>query len=124
LRRLRLDELPQLINIVRGDMAFIGPRPEDPWIVEEVYSAADRETLNVLPGLTSPGTLYYCTHAERSLDRTAPEADYFAGPLRRKLELDRAYMRVTSAASDLRLVIRTLGVVTILAARKRPTTGF
>jgi lipopolysaccharide/colanic/teichoic acid biosynthesis glycosyltransferase len=118
LRRLRLDELPQLINIVRGDMAFVGPRPEDPWIVDNLYSAADRETLEVLPGLTSPGTLYYCMHVERRLDHRNTEAVYITGPLRRKLELDRAYMRVASVSSDIRLAFDTLAVVANLMKKR------
>jgi lipopolysaccharide/colanic/teichoic acid biosynthesis glycosyltransferase len=108
LRRLKLDELPQLLNIIRGDMAFVGPRPEDPWIVEHVYTEADRKTLETPPGLTSPGTLYYFTRAERLLDRTAPEASYIAGPLKVKLALDRAWVSRASAVSDLRLVAETM----------------
>lgn len=107
LRRLRLDELPQLINIVRGEMAFVGPRPEDPWIVAHHYTVADRETLNVLPGLTSPGTLYYCAHAEPQINPAGADAAYTAGPLRRKLDLDRAYIREASLCVDLRLVLET-----------------
>jgi lipopolysaccharide/colanic/teichoic acid biosynthesis glycosyltransferase len=121
LRRLRLDELPQLINIVRGEMAFVGPRPEDPWIVDHVYSAADRETLNVLPGLTSPGTLYYCMHAEQSLNGDDAEAAYMAGPLRRKLEFDRTHMSEASATSDFSLVVRTLWLLaTVVTLRAGP----
>ena len=122
LRRLRLDELPQLINIMRGQMAFAGPRPEDPWIVEHLYSADDRETLDVLPGLTSPGTLYYVTQAEQHINPGDAEAAYVAGPLRRKLELDRVYVREASAWRDFRLVAETLWVlvnlVTLRAGRK------
>lgn len=113
LRRLKLDELPQLINIVLGEMAFVGPRPEDPWIVEHAYTDADRETLAVLPGLTSPGTLYYFRHAEPLLDANAAEASYVSGPLRRKLALDRAYVAKASAAGDLRLVLETLRVLVL-----------
>lgn len=111
LRRLKLDELPQLLNILRGEMAFVGPRPEDPWIVDHVYTAADRETLNVLPGLTSPGTLYYFTQAEPFLDSANAEASYIAGPLPKKLALDRAYIRKASALKDLRLVAQALTCV-------------
>jgi lipopolysaccharide/colanic/teichoic acid biosynthesis glycosyltransferase len=111
LRRFKLDELPQLLNIVRGEMAFVGPRPEDPWIVEKVYTADDRETLETLPGLTSPGTLYYYTEAEQRLVNENTETAYIAGPLRRKLALDREYMHTASAASDLRIVWQTLTVL-------------
>jgi lipopolysaccharide/colanic/teichoic acid biosynthesis glycosyltransferase len=116
LRRLKLDELPQLINIIRGEMAFVGPRPEDPWIVAHFYTDADRETLNVLPGLTSPGTIYYCAQGEAQLEAGGAEAAYIAGPLRRKLELDRAWMRETSSVRDLQMVI---GTVIVLANLRR-----
>jgi lipopolysaccharide/colanic/teichoic acid biosynthesis glycosyltransferase len=119
LRRLKLDELPQLWNIIRGEMAFVGPRPEDPWLVDHVYTAADRETLEVLPGLTSPGTLYYLTHAEHSLDNTDTEASYISGPLKRKLELDRAYLDRASAAYDLRLAVETVRVLACTAVGYR-----
>jgi lipopolysaccharide/colanic/teichoic acid biosynthesis glycosyltransferase len=111
LRRLKLDELPQLLNIVRGEMAFVGPRPEDPWFVEHVYTAQDRETLLVRPGLTSPGTLYYFTHAEQFLDAAGTEAAYVSGPLKTKLRLDREYVARATAGSDLRLIVETVWVL-------------
>ena len=111
LRRLKLDELPQLLNIVRGEMAFVGPRPEDPWFVEHVYTAEDRETLLVRPGLTSPGTLHYFTHAEQFLDAVGTEAAYVSGPLKKKLQLDREYIANATAGSDLRLIFETVWVL-------------
>jgi lipopolysaccharide/colanic/teichoic acid biosynthesis glycosyltransferase len=119
LRKLKLDELPQLLNIVRGEMAFVGPRPEDPWFVEHVYSAEDRETLAVPPGLTSPGTLYYFTHAEQLLDAQGTEACYMAGPLQTKLRLDREYIASASAAHDLRLILETVWVLVCIACGRR-----
>ena len=111
LRSLKLDELPQLLNIVRGEMAFVGPRPEDPWFVEHAYSAQDRETLLVRPGLTSPGTLYYFTHAEQFLDAVGTEAAYVSGPLKIKLQLDREYIARATGGSDLRLICETVRVL-------------
>lgn len=119
LRRLKLDELPQLLNIIRGEMAFVGPRPEDPWFVEHVYTEADRETLETPPGLTSPGTLYYFTHAEQFLDDTDTEASYISGPLKIKLALDRTYVFRASAAYDLRLVVETVWVLVCIAVGRR-----
>jgi lipopolysaccharide/colanic/teichoic acid biosynthesis glycosyltransferase len=111
LRRSKLDELPQLLNIVRGEMAFVGPRPEDPSIVEEFYTDQDRETLNVLPGLTSPGTLYYITQAEQTLDGNDAERAYVSGPLKTKLDLDRVYFANRTPASDFRLMARTVAAL-------------
>lgn len=126
LRKLKLDELPQLLNIIRGDMAFVGPRPEDPWFVEHVYTEADRETLETPPGLTSPGTLYYFTHAEQFLDNTDTEASYISGPLKIKLALDRAYIFKASAACDLRLAVETVWVLLCIAMGRRhfPEYGY
>jgi lipopolysaccharide/colanic/teichoic acid biosynthesis glycosyltransferase len=124
LRRLKLDELPQLLNIVRGEMAFVGPRPEDPWFVDHAYTEADRETLEVPPGLTSPGTLYYFTHAEQFLDSGDVEASYVSGPLKRKLALDRAYVARASAAYDLRLAMQTIRVLGCVAAGRRDFPEF
>jgi lipopolysaccharide/colanic/teichoic acid biosynthesis glycosyltransferase len=111
LRRLKLDELPQLLNIIRGEMAFVGPRPEDPWFVDRYYTGADRETLEVPPGLTSPGTIYYFMQAETSIDSTDTEASYVSGPLKLKLALDRAYVHKASAFYDLRLAFQTILVL-------------
>ncbi len=111
LRRFKLDELPQLINIVTGEMQFVGPRPEDPWFVEHYYSAAQRETLSVPPGLTGAGTLYYYTHLEQFVDDADPEGSYTAGPLGFKLEMDRLWVSRSSLLLDLRLVLATLGVL-------------
>jgi lipopolysaccharide/colanic/teichoic acid biosynthesis glycosyltransferase len=123
LRRLKLDELPQLLNIIRGEMAFVGPRPEDPWFVDHVYTGTDRETLEASPGLTSPGTLYYLTyyltHAEQFPDNTDTEASYISGPLKHKLSLDRAYVRNASAAYDLRLAIQTIWFLGCVAVGRR-----
>lgn len=114
LRRSKIDELPQLINVIRGQMSLVGPRPEDPRIVARHYAPAHRETLGVRPGLTSPGSLYYFTQGERSIGQGAPESDYLERVLPLKLALDRVYVRRASLRYDLALMART--AVTIVAA--------
>jgi lipopolysaccharide/colanic/teichoic acid biosynthesis glycosyltransferase len=76
LRRTKIDELPQLFNVLRGDMAIVGPRPEDPTIVRQHYSSADLETLGVRPGLASPGSIYQYTSGDHLLTGADPEAHY------------------------------------------------
>jgi lipopolysaccharide/colanic/teichoic acid biosynthesis glycosyltransferase len=107
LRRLKIDELPQLYDVLRGKMSLIGPRPEDPRIVREHYDEAGHATLSVHPGLTSPGSLYYYTHGEQLLTGGDPEMFYVERLLPTKLALDLVYVREASFIYDLRLLART-----------------
>ncbi len=111
LRRSKLDELPQLFNILRGDMAVVGPRPEDPKVVAQHYTPEQWETLDVPPGLTSPGALYSTTHGETALSEREAERDYYEHLLPLKLALDRVYVRHASVAYDFGVIVRTLTVV-------------
>jgi len=115
LRRFKIDELPQLLNILRGEMSFIGPRPEDPHIVERFYAAVGLETLRVLPGLASPGSLYHYTHGESRLDARNPEQSYLEHVLPIKLALDVVYVREASFLHDLRIAARTLWTIASIA---------
>src|SRR5438034_11703500 len=76
LRRLKIDELPQLVNVLRGELSLVGPRPEDPVFVARHYAPEHRETLKVLPGMASPGSIYSSTHGDRILSGDDPEARY------------------------------------------------
>ena len=115
LRRLKIDELPQLFNIVKGDMAIVGPRPEDPLIVRTAYAAPHLETLRILPGLTSPGTLYYYTHGEHRIDGGDPVRYYVEHLLPMKLALDLAYTRDACLSYDTRIVLRTIRAIVFVA---------
>jgi lipopolysaccharide/colanic/teichoic acid biosynthesis glycosyltransferase len=108
LRSTKIDELPQLVNIFRGEMSLIGPRPEDPELVARYYAPLHRETLTVRPGLTSPGSLYHDTHGDQVLAAGDPEARYVEWLLPMKLALDLTYVRRASLTYDLALVWRTL----------------
>ncbi|HWC73500.1 MAG TPA: sugar transferase [Gemmatimonadales bacterium] len=119
LRKTKIDELPQLFNIIRGDMAIVGPRPEDPAIVSEHYSSRDLETLGVRPGLASPGSLYQFTSGDRLLTGKDPEARYVDKLLKTKLALDRVYIRKASMRKDLAIVGRTLLAIGAVAIGKR-----
>ncbi len=108
LRRLKIDELPQLINVFRGEMALVGPRPEDPRYVAR-YGAEQREVLEVRPGITSPASVHY-RHEEDVLSGPDWETEYLERVLPEKLALDHEYLRTRSIIKDLGVVARTLGL--------------
>ena len=111
LRKLKIDELPQLYDVLRGRMSIVGPRPEDPQIVSEHYTTPQRETLRVAPGLASPGSIYNYTHGELMLDGDDPEKYYIQQLLPVKLALDVIYVREASFLYAARVVLRTLWVI-------------
>jgi lipopolysaccharide/colanic/teichoic acid biosynthesis glycosyltransferase len=125
LRRTKLDELPQLWNVARGEMAIVGPRPEDPRYVVAGESPW-REVLSVPPGMTSPTALAFAdeenrlTAASLVVARTAGRAKatdddidtaYRTAILPEKLRMDASYVRTRSARGDLRVIARTFGIV-------------
>jgi lipopolysaccharide/colanic/teichoic acid biosynthesis glycosyltransferase len=119
LRRLKIDELPQLVNILRREMAIVGPRPEDPKIVDHHYTSDHLETLRVLPGLSSPGSIYYYTHGENTLNGDDPEGRYVERLLPIKLALDMVYVREASVLYNLTVILRTIWVILTISLGKR-----
>ena len=87
LRRLKIDEILQFWNILIGDMSLVGPRPEDPKIVERDYNEWMLDTLLVLPGLTGPGSVYGYIYGDSLLDPSDPERSYACNLLPPKLAL-------------------------------------
>jgi lipopolysaccharide/colanic/teichoic acid biosynthesis glycosyltransferase len=107
LRRYKLDELPQLWNVLVGDMSFVGPRPEVPRFVA-CYSPADRAVLDVRPGITDPASLRL-RDEEDLLGRFADrERAYVEVLLPLKLDLQRDYLAHQSFVGDVSLILRTL----------------
>jgi len=106
LRKFKLDELPQLINVIRGEMSLVGPRPE----VEEYVATYDSEQARVLqlkPGITGAASIVY-TDEEAELARQADSEQYYRDVLMpRKLQLELSYAREMSLVKDLELIIRT-----------------
>jgi lipopolysaccharide/colanic/teichoic acid biosynthesis glycosyltransferase len=119
LRRLKIDELPQLLNILLGEMSIVGPRPEDPKIVDQYYTSDQLETLRILPGLASPGSIYNYTHGEQELNGEDPEGRYVERLLPIKLALDMIYVREASVLYGLRVILRTSWVIFAIALGKR-----
>jgi len=106
LRRARLDELPQLMNVVRGEMSLVGPRPEDPRFVA-LYSEEQRAVLALRPGITGAAQLVFRDEAAL-LDPADPDGSYIRAVLPRKLAIDLEYARGRSLAGDLRIMGMTL----------------
>ena len=105
LRLTKLDELPQLLNILRGDMSLVGPRPEDPHYVQ-YYSGEQRRVLQVKPGMTSPATVQF-RHEESMLVGPHWEDRYRNEILPRKLQIELDYLSHRTMASDLKILAQT-----------------
>ena len=106
LRKTKIDELPQLINVLTGDMSLVGPRPEDPCYVTQ-YTPKQREILRVRPGITSAASLTY-RNEEGMLKGQDWETVYRTQILPAKLEIDLAYLSKRTLSSDLLLIARTI----------------
>jgi lipopolysaccharide/colanic/teichoic acid biosynthesis glycosyltransferase len=109
LRRWKLDELPQFVNVLRGEMSLVGPRPEAPEYVL-LYSAEERSVLRVRPGITSPASLRY-RDEEALLAGEAWRDEYVNRIMRDKLRMDLDWLDRRTFASDLRLLARTAASV-------------
>jgi lipopolysaccharide/colanic/teichoic acid biosynthesis glycosyltransferase len=104
LRRLKVDELPQFVNVLRGEMSIVGPRPEHPDFVA-LYTSAQRRLLSVPPGITSPASIQYGN--EESLLGGDVRQVYLERVMPAKLALELEYLDQRSFLGDLRVILRT-----------------
>jgi lipopolysaccharide/colanic/teichoic acid biosynthesis glycosyltransferase len=111
LRRTKFDEVPQLVNVLRGEMSLVGPRPEHPEFVKH-YSDDQRGVLSVRPGITSPAALAFMREEETLVDGD-PVAQYVTTIMPQKLALDLDYVRTATFAGDLKIIGRTLARVIV-----------
>lgn len=109
LRRLKLDELPQLLNVLRGEMSIVGPRPEDPSYVA-LYTDEQRRVLSVKPGITGVAALAYADE-ESLLHGEDWEATYRLTIMPAKLQLELDYLARRTARTDAELILQTVAVV-------------
>lgn len=119
LRKTKLDELPQLLNVLRGEMSIVGPRPEDPRYVA-LYSPVQRRVLRVRPGITSIASLEFRAE-EALLTQDGLDETYTRVIMPRKLELDLKYIDRMSWHLDLTLIVMT--VFSLIAGRSRQRPG-
>ncbi|MBI3978896.1 MAG: sugar transferase [Chloroflexi bacterium] len=109
LRQTKLDELPQLVNVLVGDMSLVGPRPEDPRYVA-LYTPEQRRVLQMRPGITSAASLAF-RHEEAMLAGPDWETVYRTRVLPAKLAIDLEYLARRSLRSDIDLILRTVAAL-------------
>lgn len=107
LRRYKIDELPQLINVLKGEMSFVGPRPEVPRYVRH-YNESQKKVLSVRPGITDFASIYFKDESELLAKASDPESFYISDILPKKLELSLKYVERQSLYLDVMLVLKTI----------------
>ena len=115
LRKYKLDELPQLINILEGEMSFVGPRPQVPWAVE-LYSEKEKAILSVRPGIADYAFVMLPSEGEVLRGSTDPDKDYFEKLHPHKMRLSLEYVRNRSFWFDMKILVDTA----LLSFLRRP----
>jgi lipopolysaccharide/colanic/teichoic acid biosynthesis glycosyltransferase len=106
LRKAKIDELPQLINVLRGEMTFVGPRPEVPQYVE-LFRQDYEEILKMRPGITDLASIKYRDEAALLGQSQNPEEEYVTRVLPDKINLGKEYIRRSSVFFDLTVIFKT-----------------
>lgn len=107
LRKYKLDELPQLINVFKGEMSFVGPRPEVPKYVK-MYNVEQRSVLLVKPGITDLASLEYKEENEILGNVEEPEKYYIECIMPHKLNLNMQYINKANLISDIKIILNTI----------------
>jgi lipopolysaccharide/colanic/teichoic acid biosynthesis glycosyltransferase len=110
LRKTKVDELPQFINVLLGDMTLVGPRPESPDIVA-LYTPSQRAVLAVKPGVTGRVQLEVGEESETIPEGVHPQEYYLRHLMEPKLRLDLEYLKIRTPLSDTRIIVETAGLV-------------
>lgn len=110
LRKYKMDELPQLINVLVGDMSLVGPRPEVRKYVD-MYSKEQLRVLDVKPGITDYASIEYSSENELLAKSADPEKTYIEEVMPAKLKLNMKYIEEKSMGTDLKIIFRTIGKI-------------
>ncbi|HEY0970467.1 MAG TPA: sugar transferase [Gemmatimonadales bacterium] len=122
LRRYKIDELPQLWNVLAGEMALVGPRPEVARYVER-YTPDQRRVLECVPGITDPASLLFRDEASLLAASDDPERLYLERVMPEKLRLQLAYMEHATVATDIGIVLRTISRLAVAPRPRLETTS-
>lgn len=112
LRQYKLDELPQLINVVRGEMSLVGPRPQVLWAVD-LYTEDEKCILNVRPGITDAASIRFRNEGEILRGSADPDRDYFEKIHPEKMRLSLEYVRTQSFGLDCKILWQTIAAVLV-----------
>lgn len=115
IRKAKIDEMPQVVNILKGEMSVVGPRPEDRENADKVYVGEYKHILDVKPGLTSTATLYDYTHGELFENEDLYEKEF----LPKKLKLELYYVNHMSLWYDMLLILRTAWLIVLKTCGKK-----
>ena len=107
IRKFKIDEFPQLLNVIGGQMSVVGPRPEVPKYVS-MYTDEQKRVLSVLPGLTDYATLEYIDEQKILGEAEDPEKAYIEEVMPAKLKLNLKYVAEASFATDISLIFKTI----------------
>ncbi|WP_421381821.1 sugar transferase [Bacillus salacetis] len=110
LRKVKLDELPQLINVLFGDMSFVGPRPEVPRYVAR-YNKYQRNILKIRPGITDIASIEYRDENNILSKSNDPEREYINNIMPHKIELNVKYLDRLSVIYDLKIILSTIQII-------------
>ncbi len=110
LRKYKLDELPQLINVLLGDMSFVGPRPEVEKYVK-LYNQEQLKVLNVKPGITDWASIKYVNENEILAKSTQPEITYIEEIMPAKLKLNLEYVNHNNIFMDVKIILLTIKAI-------------
>ena len=110
LRKYKIDELPQLINVLKGDMSFVGPRPEVKKYVE-LYNMEQQKVLNVRPGITDLASIQFRNENELLEGKPDPEHYYIHNIMPRKLALNNHYIANQSLLLDIKIIFQTISKI-------------
>ena len=110
LRKYKLDELPQLFNVLKGDMSIVGPRPEVRKYVE-LYDENQRKVLDVRPGITDLASIKYRNENEILSGKTDPEDHYIRHIMPDKIRMNLEYISDRSILKDMKVILKTLSAI-------------
>jgi lipopolysaccharide/colanic/teichoic acid biosynthesis glycosyltransferase len=110
LRKYKMDELPQLWNVIKGDMSLVGPRPEVPKYVS-MYTEQQKKVLSVKPGITDHASLLYFSESELLAASNNPEETYIREVMPKKLQLNLEYINNQTIKKDFQILVKTISKI-------------